>query len=242
MGVKSLYPRGYRLFDGGSRLLQVPDEMRYEFERAQPLRRWQSSVTLLRLKRPRLAKRKAVSRTGNPRSGAAKTAPVTKCMRTYCEANAVVATGKPLSGAAPTSFLKKCKAGGEAKDSLDVGAIVKQMIIRSTFLLALVLISTTVVAQQMPEPGAPTQSSGTVRSIQGELGRLGYYAGPINGRVDPTTQAAIGHYQHDKGLPVDGQASSRLWSFMQSNSGRTDRDATTLDQAHQSQNGTHCCR
>ncbi len=54
---------------------------------------------------------KAVSKAGKPLSGAAKTASVNKCMRTYCEAHAVSSTGKKLSGAAKTSFLKKCEAG-----------------------------------------------------------------------------------------------------------------------------------
>jgi hypothetical protein len=54
---------------------------------------------------------KAVSKTGKPLSGAAKTASVTKCLKDYCEANAVSSTGKKLSGAARTSFLKKCEQG-----------------------------------------------------------------------------------------------------------------------------------
>ena len=54
---------------------------------------------------------KAVSKTGKALSGAAKTASVKKCMRTYCEAHATSSTGKKLSGAARTSFLKKCEAG-----------------------------------------------------------------------------------------------------------------------------------
>lgn len=54
---------------------------------------------------------KAVSKTGNPLAGAAKTASVKKCMKNYCEAHAVSSTGKKLSGAARTSFLKKCEAG-----------------------------------------------------------------------------------------------------------------------------------
>jgi hypothetical protein len=54
---------------------------------------------------------KAMSKTGKPLSGAAKTASVRNCMKTYCEANAVGNNGKKLSGAARTSFLKKCEAG-----------------------------------------------------------------------------------------------------------------------------------
>jgi len=54
---------------------------------------------------------KAVSKDGKPLAGAAKTASVKKCMRSYCEAHAVSSNGKKLSGAARSSFLKKCEAG-----------------------------------------------------------------------------------------------------------------------------------
>ena len=53
---------------------------------------------------------KAVSKTGKPLSGAAKTASMKKCMRDYCEAHAISSTGKKLSGVARTSFLKKCES------------------------------------------------------------------------------------------------------------------------------------
>ena len=53
---------------------------------------------------------KAVSKNGRALSGAARTASVKKCMRSYCEAHAVGSTGKKLSGAARTSFLKKCES------------------------------------------------------------------------------------------------------------------------------------
>lgn len=54
---------------------------------------------------------KAVSKAGKPLSGAAKTASVNKCMKTYCEANAVSSTGKKLSGAAKTASVNKCMKG-----------------------------------------------------------------------------------------------------------------------------------
>ena len=54
---------------------------------------------------------KAVSKTGKPLSGAAKTASVKKCLKDYCEANAVSSTGKKLSGAAKTNFVTKCEQG-----------------------------------------------------------------------------------------------------------------------------------
>jgi hypothetical protein len=60
---------------------------------------------------------KAVSKSGKPLTGAAKTASIKKCEggamaadASGCEAKAVGKNGKPLAGAAKTSFLKKCKA------------------------------------------------------------------------------------------------------------------------------------
>lgn len=53
----------------------------------------------------------AISKTGKPLSGAAKTSSVTKCLKTYCEAHAVSSTGKKLSGAAKTAFVTKCEKG-----------------------------------------------------------------------------------------------------------------------------------
>lgn len=94
-----------------------------------------------------------------------------------------------------------------------------------------------------PEVIADATTDATVtRSIQNELGRLGYYAGPMDGRGGGKTEAAIRKYQHDKGLPVDGQPSARLWSFMQSASRQGYRGATSLDEAHRDRNGTSCCR
>ena len=43
-----------------------------------------------------------------------------------------------------------------------------------------------------------------VQTVQAELKLLGYYAGPVNGIVDPATQAAIDAYRADHGLPPDG--------------------------------------
>lgn len=57
----------------------------------------------------------AVSKSGKPLSGAAKTSFIKKCetggmAAASCEAKAVSAAGKPLSGAAKTSFMKKCES------------------------------------------------------------------------------------------------------------------------------------
>ena len=50
---------------------------------------------------------KAVSATGEPLAGAAKTSHMQKC----CEDSAKSANGKMLSGAAKTSYINKCMKG-----------------------------------------------------------------------------------------------------------------------------------
>jgi peptidoglycan hydrolase-like protein with peptidoglycan-binding domain len=50
---------------------------------------------------------------------------------------------------------------------------------------------------------APTQG-GAVSQVQSELGRLGYYTGPIDGRYGPETQRSVYRYQQDVGLPPTG--------------------------------------
>ena len=50
---------------------------------------------------------KAVSGTGEPLAGAAKTSHMKKC----CEDSAKSADGKMLSGAAKTSYIQKCMKG-----------------------------------------------------------------------------------------------------------------------------------
>jgi hypothetical protein len=58
----------------------------------------------------------AVSKSGKPLAGAAKTAFIKKCeggaaaAPSDCESKAVSKAGKPLAGAAKTAFLKKCEA------------------------------------------------------------------------------------------------------------------------------------
>jgi hypothetical protein len=58
----------------------------------------------------------AVSKTGKPLSGAAKTSFIKKCegggasAAASCETKAVSKEGKPLAGAAKTSFMKKCES------------------------------------------------------------------------------------------------------------------------------------
>jgi hypothetical protein len=59
----------------------------------------------------------AVSKSGKPLAGAAKTAFMKKCeggsaaaAPSACEGKAVSKSGKPLAGAAKTAFMKKCEA------------------------------------------------------------------------------------------------------------------------------------
>jgi peptidoglycan hydrolase-like protein with peptidoglycan-binding domain len=55
----------------------------------------------------------------------------------------------------------------------------------------------------------------TVRSIQSGLGKLGYDAGPADGKAGPRTRAAIRQYQERNKLLVDGQVSAELWAHIQ---------------------------
>jgi peptidoglycan hydrolase-like protein with peptidoglycan-binding domain len=57
--------------------------------------------------------------------------------------------------------------------------------------------------------------SGTVRNIQSGLGKLGYDAGPADGKAGPKTRAAIRDYQERNSLLVDGQPSDALWAHIQ---------------------------
>ena len=50
----------------------------------------------------------AVSASGKPLHGAAKTSFVKKCKRDACAGKAVSAEGNPLHGAAKNSFMAKC--------------------------------------------------------------------------------------------------------------------------------------
>jgi Putative peptidoglycan binding domain len=54
----------------------------------------------------------------------------------------------------------------------------------------------------------------TVRNIQAGLGKLGYDAGPADGKAGPRTRAAIRQYQERNKLLVDGQASPELWAHI----------------------------
>lgn len=64
------------------------------------------------------------------------------------------------------------------------------------------------------QASVPAESE-TVRNIQSGLGRLGYDAGPADGKSGPKTRAAIRQYQEHNSLLVDGQPSAALWAHIQ---------------------------
>ena len=58
-------------------------------------------------------------------------------------------------------------------------------------------------------PGATPTTSRTVKELQRDLKRLGFYSGPIDGRNDADTTAAVKRFQRDAGLHVDGRCAAR---------------------------------
>jgi peptidoglycan hydrolase-like protein with peptidoglycan-binding domain len=65
------------------------------------------------------------------------------------------------------------------------------------------------------QASAASAGSDTVRGIQSGLGKLGYDAGPADGRTGPKTRAAIRQYQERNSLLVDGQPSDALLAHIQ---------------------------
>jgi peptidoglycan hydrolase-like protein with peptidoglycan-binding domain len=60
-------------------------------------------------------------------------------------------------------------------------------------------------AEPVVNPGKPS-----VRVIQQQLQRNGYAPGPVNGRLDAQTRAAVRSFQADCGLPADSSAGGTL--------------------------------
>lgn len=63
-------------------------------------------------------------------------------------------------------------------------------------------------------PGAAVATLET--DIQQALTDLGYYSGPVDGRVGPLTRRAIRAFQKDRGLPQDGRADETLYAQLRS--------------------------
>lgn len=56
----------------------------------------------------------------------------------------------------------------------------------------------------------PVRASETTRSIQRELAARGYEPGPVDGIHGLLTRASIMAFQHDKGMPVTGEANDAV--------------------------------
>ena len=70
--------------------------------------------------------------------------------------------------------------------------------------LALFLMLSLVGAARAETNAAPAPEAAYVRAIQGELTKLGYYRGTIDGKAGPETVQAIRAWQHASGRKVDG--------------------------------------
>ncbi len=62
----------------------------------------------------------------------------------------------------------------------------------------------------LPAGAAPREAPAMVREIKQLLHRLHFQPGPLDGNLDPTTEAAIRAYQAMAGVPVDGRPSAAL--------------------------------
>jgi localization factor PodJL len=63
-------------------------------------------------------------------------------------------------------------------------------------------------------PAAAMASGDAVQTAQKILGRLGYYAGPVNGAASPQLKTALLSYQRDHGLPTTGVADPSTLSLL----------------------------
>lgn len=85
------------------------------------------------------------------------------------------------------------------------------------------------------ETEPPRTIGGVVSQVQAALKRRGYYAGPITGRFDPETSAAIRRFQEDRGLPVDGVINATLLNALEAAPSRS--EAPTPPTGHGTENG-----
>ena len=57
--------------------------------------------------------------------------------------------------------------------------------------------------------------------VQKELAERGYYQATVDGIMGPATRAAIGAYQSDAGMPVDGRLTESLLQSLRSGGGQS---------------------
>lgn len=78
---------------------------------------------------------------------------------------------------------------------------------------------------QQLAPPAVSDDSQTILSIQSQLARLGFYNGPLNGRRDSQTDAAIQAYQQQVGLTATAQPSDDLLNVLAADNGAANAPA-----------------
>lgn len=66
-------------------------------------------------------------------------------------------------------------------------------------------------------PGAPVSGGRpSKKQIQSALKSAGYYRGPIDGKIGPSTKQAIREFQRHHGLVPDGKVGSNTWTRLSS--------------------------
>lgn len=62
----------------------------------------------------------------------------------------------------------------------------------------------------LDEPAAPSPASPpTITNLQEALRKLGFYAGPLDGRTSAAVRDAVVRFQRDAGIPADGRCTER---------------------------------
>lgn len=87
------------------------------------------------------------------------------------------------------------------------------MVLKRSFLAALMLSLGSLVAACLPPAPPPPQISTapmTLVELQGGLAELGYYRAGVDGLMGPATRRAIRGFEQDAGLAVTGQPSSAM--------------------------------
>lgn len=121
------------------------------------------------------------------------------------------------AAAAPTApaELQRAAPAGAAPAVLDprpvaaLPAAGERVAARSGPETSLVPIKPTPTPAPLADPPAPapalTSDPWSVRDVQRELARLGYYQGGVDGEVGPMTRNAVRAFQQDAGLPATGR-------------------------------------